>query len=111
MWIPKSVIEWFNISQNTVSALREENAALRAEYTALSKELTSTKVNLDWLRMQFNQLQLERTALVDKLYGIKVPTPELVTRLPKLPSTIEDFGYDDMGDEMAKRLGLPTYDN
>lgn len=110
MWIPKSVIEWFNISQESLAALKTENEVLKAENKSLSSELLSTKVNLDWLRMQFNQLQLERTALVDKLYGLKVPTPELVTR-PKLPSTIEDFGYDDMGDEMAKRLGLPTYDN
>lgn len=110
MWIPKSVIEWFNISQDTVTALREENAALRAEYTALSKELTSTKINLDWLRMQFNQLQLERTALLEKAYNIKVPTPELATR-PKLPDRIEDFSYEDMGDDMAKKFGLPTYDS
>lgn len=110
MWVPKSVIEWFNISQGTVNALREENAALRAENLSVSKELTSTKINLDWLRVQFNQLQLERTALLEKAYNIKVPTPELVAR-SKAPASLEDFSYEDMGDEMAKRLGLPTYDS
>jgi len=110
MWVPKSVVSWFNISLDTVNTLREENAALKAENDSIGKELQSTKINLDWLRVQFNQLQLERTALLEKAYNIKVPTPELVARA-KVPSTFEDFSYEDMGDKMASLVGLPTYDS
>ena len=110
MWVPSSVLDWFKISQDTLKTLREENASLKAENRVLDRELTSAKVNLDWLRVQFNQAQVERAELMSKVHGIKVPAPELGTRrVPNRPS-LEEFSFDDIGDEVAAKIGLPRYD-
>jgi hypothetical protein len=108
MWVPSSVLSWFQISKDTVDALREANASLSAERDALVRELTSVKITCDWLRLQFNQLQLERTALIEKVYNIKLPAPELV-KAPTITSPSADFNFDDMGDQLAKQFGYPSY--
>lgn len=111
MWISNSALDLFKVSQETVNQLRQENAVLKAENSLLQHELTSAKVHLDWLRVQFNQLQLERAELMDKVNGIRVPVPELAPRnkAPKRP-TLEEFNFEDIGDEVAAKLGLPRYD-
>ena len=110
MWMPKSVVSWLNISLDSVNALRTENAALAAENKLLQTELTSTKVNLDWLRIQFNQLQMERAELLHKAHGIRVPVPELRRERSAAPPSLEEFSFEDIGDEVAAKIGLPRYD-
>ena len=63
--------------------------------------------------MQVNSLQLERTALLEKAYGIRVPAPEVV-RVPYVgaaPAATDDFSFEDMGDKMAKKYGFPIFDS
>ncbi len=111
MWLSKTALDWFKISQDSLTQIREENAVLRAENKRLGEELTNVKVNLDWLRVQYNQCQLERAELMSKVNGIRVPVPELApkNRAPKSP-LLEEFNFDDIGDEAASKLGLPRYD-
>jgi len=111
MWITDKALDWFKISQDSFTALREEAAMLRTERDFLQRENTSLKLNMDWLRMQVNTLQMERAALMEKAYDIKLPAPELV-RAPVLNQEhkFDEFSFDDIGDAAAKMLGLPTYD-
>jgi hypothetical protein len=115
MWMPRAVVTWLNISLDTVNDLKAENAALKAENSRLESELLSTKVNLDWLRVQYNQVQLERVAMLEKTYNIRVPAPALQASKPKPPSgtpSIEEMSlFDDMGDAAAKLMGLPSFDS
>jgi hypothetical protein len=62
--------------------------------------------------MQVNTLQLERTALLEKAYNIKLPAPE-IARTPVMGQDIkmEDFNFEDIGDKLAKQYGFPAYDN
>jgi len=110
MWVPSKVLDWFQISKDTVSSLREEVAALRAESVTLRAQLTVSQVNFDWLRMRYNQLEYERTALLEKAYNIKLPSPEIVVQ-PKVDPIFnpKDFSFEDMGEDLAQKLGLPTY--
>lgn len=110
MWLSKDIVDFFKISQETVSSLREELAALRTERDSLQTQLRGASITSDWFRMQINTLQMERTALMEKAYGIKIPSPEIV-RQPVLGSEnrIDDFAFDDIGDAMAKKFGYPTY--
>jgi hypothetical protein len=108
MWMPQRVVDWLNISLDSVKSLREENAVIKAKLEILQGELTSSKINLDWLRIQYNQIQNERAELMSKVYGIKTPVPELKRDRTRPPS-IEEFNFDDIGDEVASRLGLPHY--
>jgi hypothetical protein len=111
MWVPKSVAEWLHVSRDTVSSLREDLAAIKAERDELQKQALINRVNFDWLRMQVNTLQLEKTALLEKAYNIKLPAPEIV-RTPVIGSDamMEDFNFDDIGDTLAKKYGFPVHD-
>lgn len=123
MWISfRNVAELFTVSKESVDALRQENAALKAENAAIKSELLSAKVNLDWLRVQYNQAQTERTALMNRNFGIQAPVPQLHPAtgsylptagtqdsiLDRMP-TLSDLGFNDVGDEVAEKLGLPVY--
>lgn len=111
MWIPKSIVDWItSVKLDEAPKLREENAALRAERDILKHQLSTSQFQLDWMRGQINTLQLERSALMSKAYDIRVPAPELVkySALPQGPKP-EDFSFDDVGDEIARQMGLPVY--
>lgn len=122
MWISNPVANWVSKLQQTadtsaevakaaIQDLREELVAVRTERDSMRMELQSARVNIDWFRMRFNQLEAENKALVERAYDIKLPVPELQrvsTRTPE--NSIANFSFDDMGDDMARRLGLPTYD-
>lgn len=122
MWISfRNVADLFEVGKDTVSSLREELAATKAENAALKSELLSTKINLDWLRVNFNQVQAERTELMNRRFGIAVPTPQLqpsagsyfptkvAPEISQLPSP-EDL-FNDLGDVVATQLGYPAYDS
>jgi len=111
MWIPKSIVDWItSVKLDEAPKLREENSALRAERDVLKFQLQVSQNQFDWLRMQVNTLQLERMALLEKAYGIKVPAPEII-RVPVLGEDTrqEEFSFEDVGEEIAKQLGYPVY--
>lgn len=108
MWVPKEVADWFKISKDSVDALREELAACRAERDSLKMQLSITQNNLEWIRKQINNLQYERVQLLEKAYGITVPVPE-IARVNRTATDVNEFSFDDIGDEVAKRMGLPVY--
>lgn len=109
MWVPQALASLFSVNKDIVDNLRIDLATARVKNEILERELTSLKLNGDWLRMQWNQLQFERTALIEKLYNIKLPAPELV-RQPDKPPSMQDFNFDDLGDNTASKLGYQKYD-
>ena len=116
MWVPPALLELFSIGKETVSILREEVATLKVERDALKDHLKSVSINSDWFRMKVNQLEVEKAALIEKAYGVKLPAPEFVRTLPQadysLANKVLDSDlFNDMGDELAKRVGLPTYND
>jgi len=121
MWIPSSVVGWFEsfqksaevqakVASQALQDLREELVAVRTERDVLKHEILSAKVNADWLRVKVNGLELEKAGLLQKAYNITLPVPEIV-RTPQTSQPFEQFSFDDIGDEAARKLGLPTYDN
>jgi predicted nuclease with TOPRIM domain len=111
VWIPNSVFALFTISKETVEALRTENAALHAEAALLKSQLSVSQNQFDWLRTRVNVLEMERAQLVKQAYNIDTPVPEIQRRPDPLIDQLNQFTFADMGDEMAKKLGLPTYDS
>lgn len=111
MWVPKAVVGWFQISKEGFDDLRIDRAQLQAQRDLYKEEVVRLHIVEDWLRMQVNSLQAERTALLEKAYGIRVPTPEIVRAPVMNDLTAErDFSFDDIGDHAAKLIGYPTYD-
>lgn len=122
MWVPKQVVGWFetfqkasethaDVAKQALQDLREELVAVRTERDVLKQELQSAKINADWLRVKVNSLELEKAGLMEKAYNIKLPVPEIVRAPNKVGDPFENFTFDDMGDEAARLLGLPTYGN
>lgn len=116
MWLPKAVLDVFAFSVGEVQAQRQDLAALRAERDALVRQVATLEISNDWMRAQINQLQLERVELLDKVYSIRVPAPQLikehrVTTAPQGPPAFDlrDFSFEDVGDDIAKKIGLPVY--
>ena len=118
MWISNAVAEWVSdlkksadvqadIAKAALQDLREELASVRSERDALKAELTASKINSDWLRMQWNQIQAENKALLERAYGVRVPVPELTNRTEK-SFQLQDL-FSDVGDEEATKLGYPAY--
>ena len=105
MWLPSKVFELLHFNRDEVTKLRTERDSLRDELSRLS-------IINDFFRLQVNSLQMERTQLLDKAYGIKVPTPILEKTPPQVTNaSAPDAIFEDMGDEWAKKLGLPVYGN
>lgn len=111
MWVPKAVLDWFQISKNSYDDLRQELSAVRAEKDILKSQLAVSQNQFDWLRLRVNTLEIERAELIKKCYGIDAPVPAIV-RQPK-SEDVEPFLnsdlFNDVGDEKAKKLGLPVY--
>ena len=110
MWVPNKVLDWFRISVDTVDTLREECVGYRVERDALQAQLATTQANFSWLCVRVNSLEVERAALLEKAYGIKIPVPEVVHR-PSVPFDFNSALFEDVGDDDAKKLGMPLYGN
>lgn len=113
MFVSDKVVGLFQIAKDTVDSLREELAALRAESGALKAELAAAKINNDWMRIKVNQLEMERTALLEKAYNIRIPAPEILRPTPPLDPSYDprNFSFADLGDEQAAKFGYPRYDD
>lgn len=121
MFVPAKVIDWFTsmktaaeinsaVSIDAIQILREELSSVRTERDALKLQNAITQSNFDWLRVQVNSLQLERAQLLEKAYGIRVPAPEIIrTSTPSKDPTLTEDIFEDIGDDMAKKFGIPSY--
>lgn|SRR3990167_5936098 len=108
MWVPSKIFELFQISKDSVNALREELAAIRTERDLLKSQLGVAQNQFSWLSVRVNVLEVERAQLLEKAYGIKTAVPEIV-RTPQSPLDLHPDLFNDVGEEMAKKLGMPTF--
>ena len=110
MFVPKLVLEYFGVNAELVRNLQSDLAVARAERDLLKQELLSYKVNADWLRVKVNDLELQNKALLQKAYNISVPVPQIQHDSHLMDSLPNNFSpFEDMGDAMAAKLGLPVY--
>jgi predicted nuclease with TOPRIM domain len=113
MFIPKAVFDLFQISKAAVDSQREELVVLRTERDALQHQVEFLQNSFDWLKMRVNALEVERAQLIEKAYGMKLPVPE-IARSNDFRKTLEQMStalFTDMGDDEARKQGLPTFDN
>ena len=111
MWMSNRLVGILEVAKESVDDLREQLAAIKAERDLLKDQLRVAQVNLDWLRLNYNTLQMERAQLLQTAHGISVPVPQIQRKMEFDPAfDPNNFGFDDLGDEAAKKLGLPVYD-
>lgn len=109
MWVPKSLLDLFSISRETVDLLNKELAITRADRDSLKDQLSKSQIMSDWMRMRVNQLEAERVALIEKAYpGLRLPAPEIA----KIANRVKD-GFDlqalfedqgDPSDDQSKKV-------
>lgn len=103
MWISNT--EYARMNQDR----EQERSLWVAELVRLGQELTAATTraaqsqrDMDWLRIRVNALEQERTALLLKVNGVLIPTPQIVReREPefspdelKAIATVEQVGQD-----------------
>ena len=110
MFVPKLVLEYFGVNAELVRNLQADLAVARAERDLLKHELITHKVSSDWLRVKVNDLEMQNKALLQKAYNIVVPVPEIIRDMQLTENLPNNFSpFEDMGDAMAAKLGLPVY--
>lgn len=110
MWVSDRLFGFFQISQEAFVDLKTRNAELTAELAATKSELAKVNSHFDWLTKRVNSLEFERSALLKSAFNVNVPAPE-IAREPYIDPTFnpKEFSFEDVGDELAKKFGLPTY--
>ena len=111
MWLSSKIFSILEVSKESVDSTRQELAVTKAERDILKHQLTVSQTQFEWLRMRVNQLEVERAQLLEKATGIKTAVPEIVRAPSQMETMINQFTFDDVGDEMAKKLGLPAYNS
>lgn len=110
MWIPKALLSVLQVNGDVVKQLQSDTAALRIERDLLRAELIKSQINSDWFRLKVNSLEFERAGLLEKAYGIKTPAPQIERSQPIDPANDpSNFSFEDVGNDMAKKLGLPIW--
>ena len=113
MWLSPKIFSILEVSKDSVDNLRVDLATSRAECALLKQQLSVAETNGNWMRVKINQLEMERAGLINKAFGIQLPAiPELVrtTTLPKQADPNLFGGFDDIGDDVAKALGFPIFE-
>ena len=112
MWVAEKFFDQLHISRESVDKLRQELAAVKAERDNLKLQAVADRTNFDWLRTRINALELENKALIQKAYDIRLPAPELIRTSNQAAADantpMDIFG--DIGEDLAKHLGLPQYE-
>ena len=111
MWLSSKIFSILEVSKESVDSLRQELSAIRAERDTLKHQLTVTQTQFDWLRLRVNQLEFERAQLLEKATGVKTTIPEIIRQPSQVDNMINAFSFEDVGDDVAKKLGLPLFNS
>lgn len=81
----------------------------QADARAFQETNKGLQVTLDWLRTRVTQMEKERAILIERMFGVKVPVPEIMVA----PDPFKDHPYNDMAsmfngmsDEEALKAGI-----
>ena len=110
MFISNRVFDLFDVNKGALETLKEQLTEARTELAATKSELATTKANFAWITGRMNTLEYENKVLMEKAYGVKIPAPQFVVAPKQDPNFIKDFGFDDVGDTVAKQLGFDLHD-
>lgn len=103
MWIPSPVLALFQFNLDEQQAVREQLAVALARATDLERSLQHSRTSFDWLRTRVNDLEYQNKALLEKAFNIKVPAPQIERHLAP-PVDLREFGFQDLGDDFAKKF-------
>ena len=99
MWIERKLF---------MDLIQKESVA-RGELSALQTRFAAQDAMVDWFRIRLTQLEKERAQMILKYTGVAIETP-VFAKEPETQPIDQVLGevstFDDVGDEIAKRLGI-----
>lgn len=85
-------------------------AEARAEAKILSEQCRALLTTQDWLRVQLNQAQHERSHFMHLYSGVKIPPPEIARDTAPVERVADALhglpNFEDLGDEAAHKAGV-----
>ena len=99
MWIERKLF---------MDLIQKESVA-RGELAALQTRFAAQDSMVDWFRIRLTQLEKERAQMILKYTGVAIETPVFAKEPEQTPLDQvlgEVSTFDDVGDEIAKRLGI-----
>lgn len=100
MWIPSSLFKLIEFGQEQ----RSELVALRSANALLERRLIAADIMSDFMRMRVNQLEAERSVLMNQAYpGLSLPSPEIarIQRRPKSEFSLQALFEDQEETELS----------
>lgn len=97
------------IDRATFMGLVQGEAKSRGELAALQTRFASQDAMCDWFRIRLTQLEKERAQMILHYTGVAIASPVFAQEPEKSPIDQvlgEAASFDDVGDEVAKRLGI-----
>ena len=99
MWIDRGLF---------VSLIQKESAA-KAELSTFLSRFAAQDAMVDWFRIRLTQLEKERAQMILTYTGVAIASP-VFAKEPEKPAIDQVLGevatFDDVGDEVAARLGI-----
>ena len=98
MWIERKLF---------MDLIQKESVA-RGELSALQTRFAAQDSMVDWFRIRLTQLEKERAQMILKLYGVVIESPVLAKEPERPLDQVlgEVSTFDDVGDEIAQKLGI-----
>ena len=93
------------LSRNAYNDLRDERVKSQIEVAALTQVNAQLNAHIEWMRVRLTQLEFERAQLLKRYMNIDIPTPSFEAPADH-PDPNETFSFNDVGDEIAKKLGI-----
>lgn len=95
------------ISKQDFLDLIKDKAMADGRAHELDKQVSVLQTSIDWMKIRVNQLEQERVALTYHATGAKLSAPEIVrTDFGENPMLQLPTDFEDVGDELAGKLGL-----
>ena len=89
---------------------KRETARERQRADLLAQQLAVTQNNFEWARVRLNAIELERATLMERLFTVRLPVPELA-RVPfasmGMPVTTETPVEESASSDLLAAVGLP----
>ena len=97
------------ISRELFIGLVEKESKARGELAALQTRFAAQDSMVDWFRIRLTQLEKERAQMILTYTGVAISSP-VFAKEPEKPAIDQVLGevstFDDVGDEVAARLGI-----
>lgn len=95
------------LSRKVYDDLRDALVKSQVEAAALTQVNAQLNAHIEWMRVRVMQLEFERQQLIKRYMNVDIPVPQFESEaFPAHPDPNETFSFNDVGNELAAKLGI-----